>query len=100
MSSRIDHIVVTAPDLGAGAVLVRRAFGVALQTGGEHVRMGTHNLLLRLGEALFLEVLNVTYSESVYGLRYPEVDGVMRYDMPQHNGFRWILPSIGLRGRF
>ena len=57
MSSRIDHIVVTAPDLGAGAVLVRRAFGVALQTGGEHVRMGTHNLLLRLGEALFLEVL-------------------------------------------
>ncbi len=57
VSSRIDHLVVTAPDLGAGSELVQRALGVAPQAGGEHVRMGTHNLLLRLGDALFLEVI-------------------------------------------
>jgi hypothetical protein len=52
--------------------------------------------------SIFLEVLNLTYSESVIGLTYP-VDpdtGITRYDMPQLNGFNWVLPSIGVRGRF
>lgn len=53
----IDHITVTAPSLAAGAAFVRNALGVSPQTGGEHPRMGTHNLLLRLGDALFLEVI-------------------------------------------
>ena len=48
----------------------------------------------------FLEALNVTYSESIYGLTYPEVDGVKNYLMPQFEGFHWILPSFGLRGRY
>lgn len=55
--SRIDHLTVTAPTLAAGATFVREALGVAPQAGGEHPRMGTHNLLLRLGDALFLEVI-------------------------------------------
>jgi glyoxalase-like protein len=55
--SRIDHIVVTAASLAAGVDYVRRELGVAPQTGGEHVRMGTHNCLLKLGEKLFLEVI-------------------------------------------
>lgn len=53
----IDHITVTAPTLEAGAAFVRDRLGVAPQTGGEHPRMGTHNRLLRLGDALFLEVI-------------------------------------------
>jgi hypothetical protein len=53
----LDHITLTAPTLEAGAALVRNALGVTPQTGGEHPRMGTHNLLLRLGPALFLEVI-------------------------------------------
>jgi hypothetical protein len=54
----IDHITITAPSLEAGSKLVQQTLGVALQTGGEHPRMGTHNLLLRLGDALFLEVIS------------------------------------------
>lgn len=54
----IDHITVTAPTLEAGAEFVRQALGVAPQPGGEHPRMGTHNLLLRLGDSLFLEVIS------------------------------------------
>lgn len=54
----IDHIVVTAPTLEAGAEFVRRALGFVPQAGGEHPRMGTHNLLLRLGDSLFLEVIS------------------------------------------
>jgi hypothetical protein len=54
---RIDHIAVTAPTLEAGAELVRLALGVEPQAGGAHARMGTHNLLLRLGDAVYLEVI-------------------------------------------
>jgi len=53
----IDHLTITAPTLEAGAQLVERRLGVAAQRGGQHPRMGTHNLLLRLGEAMFLEVI-------------------------------------------
>jgi len=55
----IDHLTITAPSLAHGAAYVEDALGVALQAGGEHPRMGTHNLLLRLGDALFLEVIAV-----------------------------------------
>lgn len=53
----IDHLTVTAPTLACGADFVQRALGVLPQKGGEHPRMGTHNLLLRLGENMFLEVI-------------------------------------------
>lgn len=54
----IDHITVTAPSLAMGARFVQSVLGVFPQTGGEHPRMGTHNLLLRLGDAVFLEVIS------------------------------------------
>jgi len=53
----IDHLAITAPTLEAGAELVRRALGIEPQAGGAHVRMGTHNLLLRLGDSVYLEVI-------------------------------------------
>ena len=54
---QIDHLVVTAPDLAAGAEHVRRSLGVTPQPGGEHARMGTHNSVLKLGDSLYLEVI-------------------------------------------
>jgi hypothetical protein len=53
----IDHLVVTAPSLAAGAAYVREVLGVSPRAGGEHLRMGTHNMLLRLGESSYLEVI-------------------------------------------
>lgn len=53
----IDHIAITAPTLEAGAELVRLALGVEPQAGGAHARTGTHNLLLRLGDSVYLEVI-------------------------------------------
>lgn len=55
----LDHIVIAAPDLASGARYVEQRLGVAPQAGGEHARMGTHNLLLRLGETLYLEVIAI-----------------------------------------
>jgi hypothetical protein len=54
----IDHITVTSPTLEAGAEFIAQTLGVEPQVGGEHPRMGTHNLLLRLGDTLFLEVIS------------------------------------------
>lgn len=56
--SYLDHITVTAPSLEAGSAFVSAALGVSPQLGGEHPRMATHNLLLRLGSAMFLEVIS------------------------------------------
>lgn len=56
--SQIDHITITSPTLAAGAAMVKEVLGVAPHAGGEHPRMGTHNLLLRLGEEVFLEVIS------------------------------------------
>lgn len=56
--SFLDHITVTAPSLEVGAAFVSEALGVSPQIGGEHPRMATHNLLLRLGSSMFLEVIS------------------------------------------
>lgn len=54
----IDHLTITAPNLGVGVEFVRRSLGVMPQVGGEHHRMGTHNFLLKLGDSIFLEVIS------------------------------------------
>ncbi|MCJ8499850.1 VOC family protein [Desulfatitalea alkaliphila] len=56
---RIDHLVITAPSLGIGAAFIKEALGVDPQAGGSHPSMGTHNLLLSLGDALYLEVISI-----------------------------------------
>lgn len=55
--SFLDHITVTAFSLEAGGAWVQDSLGVELQVGGEHPRMATHNLLLSLGDTLYLEVI-------------------------------------------
>lgn len=53
----LDHLVVVAPSLNEGVTAVSAMLGVELQQGGEHSRMGTHNALLRIGAASYLEVI-------------------------------------------
>src|SRR4051794_29994915 len=58
-TARLDHLVVVAPTLGAGAASVRSALGADPRPGGWHDRMGTHNVLLRLGPDVYLEVIAI-----------------------------------------
>lgn len=62
MICRLDHITVTSPSLNEGSAFVYESLGVRPQRGGEHPRMGTHNLLLRLGDSMFLEVIAINHA--------------------------------------
>ncbi len=55
----LDHIVIAARTLEEGASWVEHILGVATQPGGKHVRMGTHNRLLNLGNGIYLEIIAI-----------------------------------------
>jgi hypothetical protein len=54
-----DHLVLAAHDLDAGAAWLESHLGVKLAPGGKHIRMGTHNRLLGLGENFYLELIAI-----------------------------------------
>jgi len=55
----LDHLVIVAPDLTEGVAHVRDCLNLSMPEGGRHREMGTRNHLLRLGDAVFLEVIAV-----------------------------------------
>ena len=54
-----DHLVVTARTLDEGTSYVEAVLGTKLSGGGKHVKMGTHNRLLSLGNDAYLEVIAI-----------------------------------------
>lgn len=57
--TQLDHITVAAHTLTQGLAYLRAALGIDLPAGGAHPRMGTHNHVLRLGDAVFLELIAI-----------------------------------------
>jgi len=55
--AEIDHIVLGARTLEAGAAFVQQHLGVAPRAGGVHEGYGTHNMLLGLGKGRYLEII-------------------------------------------
>jgi hypothetical protein len=59
MPTKIDHLVIAAGTLQQGVDHVREHLGVSMPFGGVHVKMGTHNHLMQLGNDTFLEVIAI-----------------------------------------
>ena len=57
--STLDHLVVVAATLEQGIASCEQLFGVPMLEGGEHVRTGTHNYLLNLGDGVYFEVIAI-----------------------------------------
>jgi len=70
--------VLATRDLDAGAAWLEDRLGVALESGGRHERMGTHNRLLTLGEDFYLELIAIDPAAAApgrprwFGLDVPE----------------------------
>jgi Glyoxalase-like domain len=59
MNLTIDHLVICCGALATGGKFVEQLLGEKMMPGGEHPRMGTHNLLLKTGPQTYLEVIAV-----------------------------------------
>lgn len=59
MKLALDHLVVAAATLLEGVAQVERLLGVEMSPGGQHLFMGTHNAVLRLGDDCYLEVIAI-----------------------------------------
>ena len=56
-SMELDHLVYAAADLETAVDALEQRLGVRAGPGGRHEALGTHNALLGLGPATYLEIL-------------------------------------------
>jgi len=57
--AELDHLVVAGATLAQAIEYVADLTGVAPRPGGQHVAMGTHNALVRLGTRVYLELIAI-----------------------------------------
>jgi Glyoxalase-like domain len=55
----IDHIVIGASDLAAGRAWAIEHLGLTPLPGGQHAGLATHNCLLNLDQARYLEIISI-----------------------------------------
>lgn len=89
----IDHLVIAAPTLESGSLWLEELLGVSLQAGGKHAFMGTHNRLLRLGNA-YLEVIAI--NPDVPAPNRPRWFGLDTLQLEQPRLIHWVARTDDL----
>ena len=55
----LDHLAFAASSLEEGRAWLEEKLGLPLQSGGQHARYGTHNLLMGMEDGLYIEVIAI-----------------------------------------
>jgi len=100
-SAELDHLVVAAHTLDAGIAHVTQALGIEPAPGGRHPDMGTHNALLRLGPATYLEVIAIDPEAASPGARrWFDLDGSATGELLDQGPrlLTWVARSDDLEG--
>ena len=97
----LDHLTVAAQTLEQGVAYVQRALGVTVPSGGAHPLMATHNCLMQLGEAVFLEIIAPDPAASPqrprwFALDDPKMQARLQRS-PQLIGWVARVPDLGQR---
>ena len=53
----LDHLVLATPDLPETAAWIRESTGVSPSAGGQHLGLGSRNMLCSLGDFSYLEII-------------------------------------------
>ena len=91
--AEIDHIVVGARTLAEGAAFIEQHLGVLPEKGGVHDGVGTHNMLLGLGSACYLEIIAPDPAQSRAGTL-----GAQLEQLPRSMLRTWAVRTADLEG--
>lgn len=94
MLNQLDHIVIGAATLDEGVAWCETTLGLTPGPGGEHLHMGTHNRLLRIGSPAFpcayLEIIAIapalqapTSQPRWFDLDNPHITASLQHHGPQ-----------------
>jgi len=56
-ASAVDRLVLATPDLVTTAAWIRESTGITPATGGQHLGLGSRNMLCSLGDTSYLEII-------------------------------------------
>lgn len=95
MNARVDHLVVAADTLDAGAAWCEATLGIVPAAGGEHPLMGTHNQVVRIATVnyprAYLEIIAVQPGRRPErGRRWFDLDDEALRDALRRDGPRLI----------
>lgn len=90
---QLDHIVYAVHDLEKAMQEVSKRLGVPVVYGGQHKSEGTHNALVNLGNACYLELLAIDKSNTEFsGNRWMGIDLLNKAQVT-----RWAIKSDDLQ---
>lgn len=85
----IDHMVYCVPHLDSAIEHFKKAFGIEASIGGQHLLQGTHNAIIKVGPASYLELIAADPSNlNIQTSRWMGVDLISEPRLT-----RWCLAS-------
>jgi len=87
LKTHLDHIVIAAANLAEGAAYAKSILGVEVPDGGEHLMMGTHNKVMRLGNDVYLEIIAI--HPKMLGPTHPRWFGLDDPAVASRDDLRW-----------